>query len=79
MIFPAAATRALVTGCVAALLLAACSVLPKREPVQVWQPETGAAAAPAATTADFSLRVETPNTSGLLDQAGIVADRKSVV
>ncbi|HEX5961929.1 MAG TPA: ABC-type transport auxiliary lipoprotein family protein [Rhodanobacteraceae bacterium] len=71
---PLPATRALIVACAAAALLAACSVLPKREAVQIWQPE-GSATVPAAATAasaDFSLRVDTPNTSGLLDQAGIV-------
>ncbi|HXE67353.1 MAG TPA: ABC-type transport auxiliary lipoprotein family protein [Rhodanobacteraceae bacterium] len=52
-------------------LLAACSVLPAREPVQIWQPEEAAIAAPA-TAADFSLRVDAPNTSGPLDGTGIV-------
>lgn len=52
-------------------LFAACSVLPKREPVQVWQPEESAIAAPA-TAANFSLRVDAPNTTGPLDQTGIV-------
>lgn len=62
--------RVLATALAAALLLAACTILPKREPVQVWQPPQ----APAATTAsaDFSLRVDTPNTTGMLAQAGIV-------
>ena len=52
-------------------LLAACSVLPAREPVQIWQPEEAAIAAPPAA-ADFSLRVDAPNTSGPLDGTGIV-------
>src|SRR6185437_6298222 len=52
-------------------LLAACSVLPAREPVQIWQPEETAIAAPPAA-ADFSLRVDAPNTSGPLDGTGIV-------
>ncbi|HVX06249.1 MAG TPA: ABC-type transport auxiliary lipoprotein family protein [Rhodanobacteraceae bacterium] len=60
-----------VIACAAATLLAACSVLPKREAVQIWQPEEAAIAAPA-TTADFSLRVDAPNTSGPLDGTGIV-------
>lgn len=55
----------------ASSLLAACSVLPKREAVQIWQPEEAAIAAPA-TTADFSLRVDAPNITGILDQTGIV-------
>lgn len=60
------------TAC-AGLLLAGCSVLPKREPVQIWQPQQSATA--VATTApapDFSLRVDTPNTTGMLNQQGIV-------
>ena len=52
-------------------LLAACSVLPAREAVQIWQPEESTIAAPA-TAADFSLRVDAPNTSGPLDGTGIV-------
>ena len=63
--------RLLLLTCAAATLLAACSVLPKRESVQVWQPEESAIAPPAAT-ADFSLRVDAPNTTGPLDGTGIV-------
>jgi cholesterol transport system auxiliary component len=63
--------RLLVVLCAASSLLAACSVLPKREPVQIWQPEESAIAAPAVA-ADFSLRVDAPNTSGPLDGTGIV-------
>lgn len=47
---PSSIARALLAACAAAVLLAACSVLPKREPVQIWQPETGPAQA-AATPA----------------------------
>lgn len=63
--------RLLIALCAAASLLAACSVLPKREPVQIWQPEESAIATPA-TTAGFSLRVDAPNTTGPLDGTGIV-------
>lgn len=63
--------RLLVALCAASTLLAACSVLPQREPVQIWQPEESAIAAPA-TTAGFSLRVDAPNTTGPLDGTGIV-------
>lgn len=63
--------RLLVVLGAACSLLAACSVLPKREPVQVWQPEESAIAPPPAT-ADFSLRVDAPNTTGPLDGTGIV-------
>lgn len=63
--------RSLLAACAITTLLAACSVLPKREPVRVWQPEEAAIAAPA-TTADFSLRVDAPNTSGPLDGTGIL-------
>src|SRR5690348_1918507 len=52
-------------------LLAACSVLPAREAVQIWQPEESTIATPT-TAADFSLRVDAPNTSGPLDGTGIV-------
>jgi len=68
--FPAA--RALLVSCAIPILLAACSVLPEREPVQIWQPEASAAPTAAAPTADFSLRVDTPNTTGALDGTGIV-------
>lgn len=67
--------RATRTSCVAlcvSALLAACSVLPKREPVQIWQPPEGTAAAAATQAADFSLRIDAPNTSGLLDSTAIV-------
>lgn len=63
--------RLLIASCAAASLLAACSVLPAREPVQIWQPEESAIAAPA-TTAGFSLRVDAPNTTGPLDGTGIM-------
>jgi cholesterol transport system auxiliary component len=65
------ATRLLIASCAAASLLAACSVLPKRAPVQIWQPEESAIATPTAA-ANFSLRVDAPNTTGVLDQTGIV-------
>lgn len=58
--------------CVACLSLAACSVFPKRQPVQIWQPQESVAPATGTATADFSLRVDTPNTSGPLNQSGIV-------
>lgn len=67
--FAAACTLAL---CVVVTLLAACSVLPAREPVQIWQPEEGVAATAGTLAADFSLQVDTPNTSGPLDGTGIV-------
>jgi cholesterol transport system auxiliary component len=64
------AVRMLIVLCVISAL-AACSVLPKRESVRIWQPEESAL--PATTpAANFSLRVDTPNTSGALDQNGIV-------
>jgi cholesterol transport system auxiliary component len=66
-----AARLLLAVLCAASALLAACSVLPKRESVQTWQPEESAIAAPAAT-AGFSLRVDAPNTTGPLDGTGIV-------
>lgn len=69
---PFSAVRTLLASCAAAMLLAACSVLPSREPVQVWQPEESIASATATQTADFSLRVDTPNTTGALDGTGIV-------
>ena len=64
------AVRMLIVLC-AISLLAACSVLPAREPVQIWQPEESALTM-TTTAADFSLRVDTPNTSGTLNQNGIV-------
>ena len=72
MFKPFSIARALSTSCAVATLLAACSVLPQREPVQVWQPEESAASAAATLAADFSLRVDTPNTTGALDATGIV-------
>lgn len=63
--------RLVFTLCAASVLLTACSVLPKREPVQIWQPEEAAIAAPAAA-ADFSLRVDAANTTGPLDGTGIL-------
>lgn len=55
----------------AAALLAACSVLPKSEPVQIWQPPVGASAT-APAPAKFSLRIDTPNATGMLADSGIV-------
>ncbi|TAM98021.1 MAG: hypothetical protein EPN40_06975, partial [Rhodanobacteraceae bacterium] len=69
---PFPAVRMLLALCSASTLLAACSVLPQREPVQVWQPEESAASAAATQAADFSLRVDTPDTTGALDGTGIV-------
>ncbi|HEX5353183.1 MAG TPA: ABC-type transport auxiliary lipoprotein family protein [Rhodanobacteraceae bacterium] len=69
---PFSTARALAGLCVACLLLTACSVLPKREAVQIWQPQETAAVTTGAATVDFSLRVDTPNTTGTLDQTGIV-------
>ena len=66
------AVRTLLASCAAAAVLAACSVLPKSSPVQIWEPQESAAPATGTPTADFSLRVDTPNTTGALDQAGIV-------
>jgi len=58
--------------CAATALLTGCSVLPKGSPVQVWQPQESTAPTNGAATGDFSLRVDTPNTSGALDQSGIM-------
>ncbi|MGH8151844.1 MAG: ABC-type transport auxiliary lipoprotein family protein [Rhodanobacteraceae bacterium] len=64
-------TRALVATCCATALLGACSILPKNEPVQTWQPPAGTTT-PATVHADFSLRVDTPNTTGMLSGNSIV-------
>lgn len=64
-------TRAWLAACAAALLLAGCSILPTSEPVQVWQPPMGSDA-PAQANADFSLRVDTPNATGLIGNNVIV-------
>ncbi|HEX7348601.1 MAG TPA: ABC-type transport auxiliary lipoprotein family protein [Rhodanobacteraceae bacterium] len=53
------------------VLAAGCSILPKSAPVQVWQPEVHATASPATANANFSLRVDTPNANGSVDQLGI--------
>ena len=66
-----AGVRALATALCVAALASACSILPAREVVQTWQPpET--TSVHAASAAPFSLRVDTPNVSGMLDQNGIV-------
>jgi cholesterol transport system auxiliary component len=57
------------------LLLAGCSILPKREPVQIWRPTQAAVTKPAtvsASNADFSLRIDMPTAIGLLDSTSIV-------
>lgn len=64
--------RTLLAFCAIPTLLAACSVLPTREAVQIWQPEESAASTAAPPSAEFSLRVDTPNTTGTLDGTGIV-------
>ena len=69
---PFSTLRTLLALCTLSALLASCSVLPQREPVQVWQPEESTASAAATMTANFSLRVDTPNTTGALDGTGIV-------
>lgn len=66
-----AAVCAFAAALCAAALVSACSILPAREIVQTWQPpET--ARVHAASAVRFSLRVDTPNVSGMLDQSGIV-------
>lgn len=58
-----------------AAIAAACSILPENAPVQIWQPPQAPASTPAAAPANaptFSLRVDTPNVTGLLDDATIV-------
>jgi cholesterol transport system auxiliary component len=64
------AMRTLVALC-GISMLTACSLLPEREPVQLWQPEESAVSA-TTPAADFSLRVDTPNASGPIEQPGIV-------
>ncbi|HET7593390.1 MAG TPA: ABC-type transport auxiliary lipoprotein family protein [Rhodanobacteraceae bacterium] len=64
--------RVLAAAFCAAALASACSILPKNQVVQVWQPPENATVQPAKTPADFSLRVDTPNLAGTLDQQGIV-------
>src|SRR5579875_1386808 len=65
--------RVTIVALAGALILSACSVLPPREVVQTWQPPEGAATAASGIPAPaFSLRVDTPNTSGMLDNTGIV-------
>lgn len=63
---------ALCAALVAAAVLGACSILPEREPVQVWQPPESAATPTATPDANFSLRVDTPNTTGMLGDRGIM-------
>lgn len=53
------------------VLASACSILPKSGPVQIWQPPESATVH-TAPAANFSLRVDTPNIAGMLDQSGIV-------
>lgn len=56
----------------AVAFVSGCSILPKSAPVQVWQPEEHAAASAVTASANFSLRVDTPNASGSVDQLGIL-------
>lgn len=51
-------------------LVGACSILPRSLPTQIWQPPQ----TPTAATAkgDFSLRVDAPSVTGMLDHTGIV-------
>jgi cholesterol transport system auxiliary component len=66
-----AALRVLITALCATALASACSILPKKETVQIWQPPENATVQ-AQAPADFSLRIDTPNLAGTLDQQGIV-------
>ncbi|MGH8214543.1 MAG: ABC-type transport auxiliary lipoprotein family protein [Rhodanobacteraceae bacterium] len=66
-----AGARAMVTALCVAALASACSILPAREAVQVWQPPESASVH-VESAANFSLRVDTPNLAGMLDQQGIV-------
>lgn len=63
--------RALLMALCVTAMAGACSILPKRTPVQIWQPPESATVH-AASTAKFSLRVDTPNINGMLTQNGIV-------
>lgn len=63
--------RTLIMALCVAALPTACSILPKREVVQIWQPPESATVH-AASPANFSLRVDTPGIAGMLDQSGIV-------
>lgn len=56
------------------LLIAACSILPRQPPEQLWQPPPGPGDAPTQP-ASFSLRVETPGASGLVADRGILVTR----
>ena len=66
-----ASLRTLVMALCMTALAAACSILPEREPVQIWQPPESATVH-ATSAATFSLRVDTPNITGMLTQSGIV-------
>lgn len=68
--FRASLRTLFVALCITALA-SACSILPKQSPVQIWQPPESATIH-TATAANFSLRVDTPSISGMLDQNGIV-------
>lgn len=68
---PTRSTLPLLVAGAAVLLAASCSILPKNETVNIWQP-TATIAPAAATGADFSLRIDTPHAAGTLDQTGIV-------
>ena len=58
---------------IVATLASACSILPKRESVQIWQPPEGATATTVTRAqAGFSLRVDTPKVTNLLDRTDIV-------
>lgn len=67
--------RAPLAALAVAALAAACSILPESAPVQIWQPPQTPATAPTPAPANapgFSLRVDTPNVTGLLDDTAIV-------
>ena len=63
---PSTALRTLAVA-LAIATLAGCSILPKTVDVQIWQPQTHAAPV-THTGADFTLRVDTPNATGPIDQ-----------
>lgn len=66
-----AVIRVLAAVLCAAALASACSILPEREVVNIWQPPENTSVQ-ASSSADFGLRVDTPNVAGMLDQQGIV-------
>jgi cholesterol transport system auxiliary component len=67
-----ASLRLLAFACVAATLVTACGLVPKKDPLSLYAPEARVSPDPAWPTVDWSLQIPRPHASELLDSPRIV-------